>query len=92
MGRRDDERTRKNPGADIGETEQAMAQLASEAAALTGPGKMDADIANQRNELLWKIAAQIDDTKLSLEELEATEKRLKKYLNQLQALKKILSG
>ncbi len=58
---------------------------------MTATGQVDADLNNQRNELLWKITAQIDETKSSLEQLEETEKRLKKHLNQLLALRKIMA-
>lgn len=77
--------------AGVEEAEQALSQLSNQAAALTATGKVDADLDNQRNELLWKITAQIDETKVSLEQLTETEKRLKKHLTQLQALKKILT-
>jgi hypothetical protein len=73
------------------QAEESMAQLSSEAASLSSKGKVDADLDNQRNELLWKITAQIDETKVTLEELTETEKRLKKHLGQLQQLKKIMA-
>lgn len=78
-------------GAGMDEAEQSMAQISAQAAALTATGQVDADLNNQRNELLWRITAQIDETKSSLEQLEETEKRLKKHLAQLQALKKIMA-
>jgi len=68
-----------------------MAQLSAEAAALAGAGKVNADLANKRNELLWNINAQIDDTRLKLAQSEETQKELKKHLAQLQSLRKILS-
>ncbi|GEM_PF-4416675 len=77
--------------AGLDEAEQTMSQLSSQAAALTTTGKLDSDLDNQRNELLWKITAQIDETRASLEQLVETEKRLKKHLSQLQQLKKIMA-
>ena len=68
-----------------------MQQISAQAAALTATGKIDADTDNQRNELLWRITAQIDETKSSLEQLTETEKRLKKHLAQPQAIKKIMA-
>lgn len=77
--------------AGMDEAEQAVSQLSNQAAALTATGKLDSDLDNQRNELLWKITAQIDETKVSLEQIAETEKRLKKHLTQLQSLKKIIT-
>lgn len=92
MGRRDDDLgTDRLSSAGMDQAEQAMAQLSGEAAALTAKGKVDADLDNQRNELLWKITAQIDETRLTLEQLVETEKKMKKHLGQLQQLKKILA-
>lgn len=73
------------------EAEQAVAQISSQAAALTAGGKVDSDLDNQRNELIWRITAQVDETKASLEQLTEAEKKLKKHLNQLQQLKKIMA-
>ncbi|MBI2856994.1 MAG: hypothetical protein HYX95_01620 [Chloroflexi bacterium] len=92
MGRRDDDRRPPIIGAGMGAAEEAVAQIAKEAAMVTAAGKLDTDMQNQRNELLWKITAQIDETKLNLEQVEETGKKLKKHLSQLQALRKILGG
>ncbi|MBI2854102.1 MAG: hypothetical protein HYX87_04170 [Chloroflexi bacterium] len=91
MGQRDDRMVGANTGGDPAEADQAISQFATEAASLTASGKIGAEIVNQKNELLWKITAQIDETKLNLEQLEETQKNLKKHLAQLQSLKKILS-
>ena len=91
MGRQDDLGADRLSSAGMDQAEQAMAQLSSETAALTARGKVDANLDNQRNELLWKITAQIDETKVSLEQLVETEKKMKKHLGQLQQLKKILA-
>ncbi|MBI2957976.1 MAG: hypothetical protein HYY32_03945 [Chloroflexi bacterium] len=92
MGR-ENRNVAKDPlsSAGMDEAEQAMRQLSNQAAALTATGKLDSDLDNQRNELLWKITAQIDETRSSLEQVAETEKRLKKHLTQLQALKKIMA-
>ena len=91
MGRQDDLGADRLSSAGMDQAEQAMAQLSSETAALTARGKVDANLDNQRNELLWKITAQIDETKITLEQLVETEKKMKKHLGQLQQLKKILA-
>ncbi|HLC23915.1 MAG TPA: hypothetical protein VJL08_05695 [Dehalococcoidia bacterium] len=91
MGRQDDLGADRLSSSGMDQAEQAMAQLSSETAALTARGKVDANLDNQRNELLWKITAQIDETKVSLEQLVETEKKMKKHLGQLQQLKKILA-
>lgn len=91
MGRRDDLGADRLSSSGMDQAEQAMAQLSSETAALSARGKVNADLDNQRNELLWKITAQIDETKLTLEQLVETEKKMKKHLGQLQQLKKILA-
>jgi len=91
MGRQDDLGADRLSSSGMDQAEQAMAQLSSETAALTARGKVDANLDNQRNELLWKITAQIDETKITLEQLVETEKKMKKHLGQLQQLKKILA-
>jgi len=91
MGRQDDLGADRLSSSGMDQAEQAMAQLSSETAALTAGGKVDVNLDNQRNELLWKITAQIDETKVSLEQLVETEKKMKKHLGQLQQLKKILA-
>ena len=91
MGRQDDLGADRLSSSGMDQAEQAMAQLSSETAALTARGKVDANLDNQRNELLWKITAQIDETRLTLEQLTETEKKVKKHLGQLQQLKKILA-
>lgn len=90
MGRKDFDIGSRG-GGDIDEAGQAMSQISAEAAALAGSGKVDADTANKRNELLWNINAQIDDTRVKLEQVEETQKELKKHLAQLQSLRKILA-
>ena len=91
MGRQDDLGADRLSSSGMDQAEQAMAQLSSETAALTARGKVDANLDNQRNELLWKITAQIDEARLTLEQLVETEKKMKKHLGQLQQLKKILA-
>ncbi len=74
------------------EADQAISQIATEAASLTASGQVGTDLDNQRNELLWKITAQIDETKANLLQIETTQKSLKKHLAQLESLKKILAS
>ena len=80
------------PGLSTEEADEAMSQIAAQAASLTTSGKIGTDLDNQRNELLWKITAQIDETKSNLEQAEMTVKSLKKHLTQLESLKKILAS
>ena len=80
------------PGLSTEEADEAMSQIAAQAASLTTSGKIGTELDNQRNELLWKITAQIDETKSNLEQAEMTMKSLKKHLSQLESLKKILAS
>jgi hypothetical protein len=76
----------------VGSAEGTLDQLIREADVLRASTGVDTDIANRRNELLWKITAEIDDAKLALERLEDTKERLKKHLKQLKSLLKVLGG
>ena len=79
-------------GDPVGSAEGALDQLIRETDAIRAATSVDADIANRRNELLWKITAEVDDAKLALERLDDTKERLKKHLKQLKSLLKILGG
>ncbi len=76
----------------VGSAEGTLDQLIREADVLRDATSVGADIANRRNELLWKITAEVDDAKLALEHLEDAKERLKKRLKQLKSLQKILGA
>jgi hypothetical protein len=76
----------------VGSAEGTLDQLIRETDALRAATNTDADIANRRNELLWKITAEIDDANLAMDRLEETKERLKRHIKQLKALQKILGA
>ena len=70
--------------------EELLAQLAKEGQKLGDIGRVDAELSTRRNELLFRLNDQIENTKRVLQQTQEMEKRLKKHLNQLESLRRIL--
>lgn len=51
----------------------------------------DADLITRRNEILFKVTNEIEDTKSALKQAEQLVERLQKHLKQLQGLHRILT-
>lgn len=72
--------------------EELLAQLTKESQSLESIGSVDVELAARRNELLFKLNDQIENAKEALQQIQQMEKRLKKNLNQLESMRRILGG
>jgi hypothetical protein len=51
----------------------------------------EADLGQRRNEILFKITTEMEDTKNALNQVEQLSQRLKKYLDRLRKIQQTLS-
>lgn len=66
----------------------SLLQNSEELKALTG---FEADLGIRRNEILFKVTTQIEDTRSQLKQAEQLVQRLKKHLSQLESLHRALT-
>lgn len=66
-------------------------QLMSQASTTKDLKTFEADLAARKNEILFKVTAEIEDCQAAVKEAEELLSRLKKHLIQLQGLHRILT-
>lgn len=74
--------------------ELAREQRMRESSFLTDVGEMtnfEAELGQRRDEILFKITTEMEDTKNALDQVEQLAQRLRKYLNRLQNIYQTLS-
>lgn len=74
----------------LGRESELLSQLLGSAGELKDLTAFEADLGVRRNEILFKVTVEIEDTKSSLKQAEQLVERLKKHLNQLEGLYRIL--
>lgn len=76
----------------LGKIEEERAKEASDLLSRLKEGtEFEAQMGEHRNELLFKIATEIEETTTNLERAEQLVARLKKHLKQLKDLQRVLS-
>jgi len=75
----------------LGRESELLAQLLGSAEQLKDLGAFEADLGVRRNEILFKVTVEMEDTKNALKQAEQLVDRLKKHLNQLEGLYRILT-
>ncbi len=75
----------------LGRESELLAQLLGNAGELKDLGAFEADLGVRRNEILFRVTVEIEDTKSALKQAEQLVDRLKKHLNQLAGLHRILT-
>jgi len=75
----------------LGRESELLSQLLASAGELKDLTAFEADLGVRRNEILFKVTVEIEDTKSSLKQAEQLVERLKKHLKQLEGLYRILT-
>lgn len=75
----------------LGRENELLAQLLGSADELKDLGAFEADLGVRRNEILFKVTVEIEDTKNALRQAEQLVGRLKRHLSQLEGLHRILT-
>ena len=75
----------------LGRESELLAQLLGSAGELKDLGAFEADLGIRRNEILFKVTVEIEDTKNALKQAEQLIDRLKKHLHHLEGLHRILT-
>ena len=75
----------------LGRESELLAQLLGAADELKDLGAFEADLGVRRNEILFKVTVEIEDTKNALKQAEQLLARLKRHLEQLEGLHRILT-
>lgn len=75
----------------LGRESELLSQLLGSASELKDLVTFEADIGVRRNEILFKVTVEIEDTKNALRQAEQLVDRLKKHLSQLEGLHRILT-
>ena len=68
-----------------------LTQLLGSTAELKDLATFESDLSVRRNEILFKVTVEIEDTKTALKQAEQLVERLKKHLNQLEGLHRTLT-
>ena len=92
MKSHDQDSSNRISGDVIQRAEELLSQLIIESQSIGDLQSAEQDIGNKRNELLFKLNDQIDNTKEVLRQIEDMEKRLKKNLSQLESLRRVLGS
>ena len=75
----------------LGRESELLSQILGSASELKDLTTFEADIGIRRNEILFKVTVEIEDTKNALKQAEQLVDRLKKHLSQLEGLHRILT-
>ena len=75
----------------LGREDDLLARLLGSAEELKELVGFEANLGMRRNEILFKVTVEIEDTKNALKQAEQLVNRLKKHLNQLEGLHRILT-
>ena len=75
----------------LGRESELLSQLLGSSGELKDLTNLEADLGIRRNEILFKVTVEIEDTKNALKQAEQLIERLKKHLNQLEGLHRILT-
>jgi len=75
----------------LGRENEVLNQLMGDAQELKALSGFEADMGTKRNEILFKITTEMEDTRSALREAEALVERLKRHLSQLEGMHKILT-
>ena len=75
----------------MGKESELRAQILGSFGELQDLGAFEADLGVRRNEILFKVTVETEDTKNALNQAEQLVDRLKKHLNQLEGLYRILT-
>ena len=75
----------------LGRESDLLSQLLGSSGELKDLTNLEADLGIRRNEILFKVTVEIEDTKNALKQAEQLTERLKKHLNQLEGLHRILT-
>jgi len=70
---------------------ELLSQLLGSTSELKDLSTFEADLGVRRNEILFKVSVEIEDTTNALKQAEQLVDRLKKHLNQLEGLHRILT-
>jgi len=75
----------------LGRENDLLSQLMGSSDELKALSGYDAQMDTKRNEILFKVTTEMEDTKNALKESEALVERLRKHLAQLEGMHKILT-
>ncbi|MBA7650361.1 hypothetical protein ES703_58164 [subsurface metagenome] len=75
----------------MGKESELLAQILGSFGELQDLGAFEADLGARRNEILFKVTVEIEDTTNRLKQAEQLVDRLKKHLNQVEGLHRILT-
>ncbi|HEX76142.1 MAG TPA: hypothetical protein G4O12_06115 [Dehalococcoidia bacterium] len=75
----------------LGRESELLSQLLGSVSELKDLATFEADLGLRRNEILFKVTVEIEDTRNALKQAEQLVDRLKKHLSQLEGLHRILT-
>ncbi|MBL7208919.1 MAG: hypothetical protein ISS52_02350 [Dehalococcoidia bacterium] len=75
----------------LGRESELLAQILGSFGELQDLGAFEADLGVRRNEILFKVQVEMEDTRNALKQAEQLVERLKKHLGQLEGLHRILT-
>ena len=75
----------------LGREGELLSELLGSISELKDLATFEGDLGLRRNEILFKVTVEIEDTKNALKQSEQLVERLKKHLNQLEGLHRILT-
>ena len=75
----------------LGRESELLSQLLGSFGQLNDLSAFESDLGLRRNEILFKVTVEIEDTKSALKQAEQLVERLKKHLSQLEGLHHILT-
>lgn len=75
----------------LGRESELLSELLGSVSELKDLATFEGDLGLRRNEILFKVTVEIEDTKNALSQAEQLVGRLKKHLNQLEGLHRILT-
>lgn len=75
----------------LGRESELLSQLLGSSEELKNLTSFEADLGIRRNEILFKVTVEIEDTRSALKQAEHLIERLKKHLNQLEGLHRTLT-
>ena len=75
----------------LGRESELLSQLLGSFGQLKDLSAFESDLGLRRNEILFKVTVEIEDTKNALKQAEQLVERLKKHLSQLEGLHHILA-
>ena len=75
----------------LGRESDVLSELMGDSQELRALSGRETEMNSKRNEILFKITTEMEDTQNALREAEALVERLKKHLSQLEGMHKILT-